>query len=162
MSNLKHYSLTHVSCTQVQQLMCDGIHVLLDIWNVDQQALMHMNATLTGQSCSWVICCLHTCKIGQVLTTLMYRLVFPLMRNSNTTSCDMTWQNQDCDEQSEKQKKGETIKITDSKTTLNKKRKRKEVQLKVFKKGPKCSKISESNDWHEKCLHPLQKEHKIN
>lgn len=40
----------------------------------------------------------------------MYTLVFPQKQKSNTTSCDMMWQNQDCDEQSEKQRKGEAIK----------------------------------------------------
>lgn len=37
------------------QLMGDGTHVPSHLWNVNQQAPMHTNATLTGRRCSWVI-----------------------------------------------------------------------------------------------------------
>lgn len=51
---------------ELQQLMCDGIRAPSDIWNVNQQALMRMNATLTGHGCSWVIRCLHTLEDSRV------------------------------------------------------------------------------------------------
>lgn len=156
MSNLKHYRLSPVSCSLVQQLVCDGTHVLLDIWNVDQQALMHMNAALTGHSCSRVICCVHTCKIRLVSTTFMCTTVFPLMQNSNTIFCDTAWKKP----RLWKTGKGGSCKKDGRKDQfkLIKKIRKKEVHLKACNEDPNVVRYQDLTAW--KVLASLQKEHK--
>lgn len=104
-----------------RQLMGDGTHVPSHLWNVNQQAPMHMNATLTGRSCSWVIYYYRICKLCWILTTLIPSNAHPPQNEPLTVmQHPLKWHDKDRERKREKRgKKGDVTKQL-SRTFLNK------------------------------------------